>query len=418
MKLLKAYINNKMVFYYKKNDKYIGEVVANTGKYESFESKTILNHINEGDQVGDIGANIGYYSLIMSKKVGPKGMVYAFEPDPESFYILKKNIIANNAFNIKAYSTALSFKKADKLLFLSKSNFGDHRMFEDKNEKYTRHSIKIKTDSLDNILFNEKTYHKIKLLKIDTQGYEPLVIKGATGIIKKDKPLLFMEYWPYGYKCIKTSGKKMIDFLKKRYGVMYMVDNRYGALYRADYNYIKNYCQQSNGLFFCDLLFKKESYPTRIKQAIISKIKEYENFPYRLGKPINFGIKGNAYFYQKRGWSYPENNFTWTNGKFSSLYIPFKKSSKDMKLYLLIKPLIFKKLMYQRLIIQLNNKKVFDKEISNPNYLDYKIDILKKSNKDGLTIKIHIPTAVSPYKIGMNEDKRVLGIAVKKIKIV
>ena len=89
-----------------------------------------------------------------------------------------------------------------------------------------------------------------------------------------------------------------------------------------------------------------------------------------------------------------------------------------MKLYLLIKPLIFKKLMYQRLIIQLNNKKVFDKEISNPNYLDYKIDILKKSNKDGLTIKIHIPTAVSPYKIGMNEDKRVLGIAVKKIKIV
>jgi len=58
--------------------------------FEKFETELVKQEIHDGDTVLDIGANIGYFSLIFSKIVGNNGRVYAFEPDPNNFKILKK----------------------------------------------------------------------------------------------------------------------------------------------------------------------------------------------------------------------------------------------------------------------------------------------------------------------------------------
>lgn len=420
MKLSKTYIDKEIVLFYKKNDNFIGKVVAKNGVYEPFESKTILENIKEGDQVINVGANIGYHSLLMANKVGPKGAVYAFEPDPESYSILKKNISANHFKNIKAFPIALSSKKEKKTLFLSKVNFGDNRLFKHENEKVIGGSVIINADSLDNILKRERSYRKIQLIKIDTQGYEPFVVAGASRLLKRDKPLLFLEYWPYGYRRIRADEKAMIDFLNKIYGNIYMVDNRYGSIYRTNYQYIKRYCEQVNGTLYCDVLFKKESLFSKIKHFILDKKNYYLNIPYQLGTDINFGINGNASYYQKNGWSYPEDNFNWTEGKTSTLIIPLKKYPKKIRLQIIARPLIFKKTSDQRLIITANNRKILDKKISNQEYALYEMELpinITKDRKKILEIIFRVPKATSPYRIGMNEDKRILGLAVKKMNI-
>ena len=71
-----------------------------TSEYEGNETELVKREIKEGDLVIDVGANIGYYTLIFAKLVGEKGKVYAFEPEPRSFKLLKKNVEENKYQNI------------------------------------------------------------------------------------------------------------------------------------------------------------------------------------------------------------------------------------------------------------------------------------------------------------------------------
>ena len=91
MKLRRAKIGEKINFFYLENDRYIGQRAA-VGKYEPYETQLILRQAKVGGTVIDVGANIGYYTLILADKVGKNGKVYAFEPDKINFEILEKNI--------------------------------------------------------------------------------------------------------------------------------------------------------------------------------------------------------------------------------------------------------------------------------------------------------------------------------------
>ena len=70
------------------------------GIYEEFETELVSKEISKNDVVVDIGANIGYYTLIFAKLVGENGKVFAFEPDPSNFALLKKNVELNGFRNV------------------------------------------------------------------------------------------------------------------------------------------------------------------------------------------------------------------------------------------------------------------------------------------------------------------------------
>ncbi len=100
------------------------------GGYENAETQLFERHIKDGDVVLDLGANIGYFTLIAAKCVGANGKVYAFEPDPTNFSFLKKSVEINNYKNVICEQKAVSNENGKVKLFLHKFITGAHTIVE------------------------------------------------------------------------------------------------------------------------------------------------------------------------------------------------------------------------------------------------------------------------------------------------
>lgn len=135
----------------------------------------------------DAGANIGWYTIIMSKMVGNTGKVIAFEPEPLNFRILSKNIKDHNLKNVVTFQIALSNIDGHAELQLSKNPATPSIMARGSN------SITVETMRLDTIL-RKLGVSNVDFMKIDVEGAEMNLLKGSTETIKT-KPTIIMETW-------------------------------------------------------------------------------------------------------------------------------------------------------------------------------------------------------------------------------
>jgi FkbM family methyltransferase len=245
--LKKAKIFGKYKFFYLENDKYIGQRIA-LEKYEPYETELILRQARVGDVVVDVGANIGYYTVLLADKVGKNGKVYAFEPDITNFEILVKNIKENKLKNVVVVNAAVGSKSGKLKLHKSKENFGDHKLYgKDKDIE------EVKIIKLDDYLADVK----VDLMKIDTQGWEPEVIGGAMKIIKRDQPIMFIEYSPASYQIAKLDGKKMMENLDKIYPKIWWIDEWLYIYKNLSQEKVDEICA-ANKTGYADLWMKKE----------------------------------------------------------------------------------------------------------------------------------------------------------------
>ena len=165
----------------------------------------------------DIGANVGKYSIMLGKRMGVDGRVLAFEPEPNNIKSLKKNIELNRVNNIDIIEKACSNSKGEIDFYLSSNNTGGHSITAKTNNKIT-----VQADTLDNIL-KERGVSRVDMVKIDVEGAEYLVLRGASIMLRKFRPKIIFESWgsesynkikdiliPNGYK-IKRISK--IDYL-------------------------------------------------------------------------------------------------------------------------------------------------------------------------------------------------------------
>jgi FkbM family methyltransferase len=117
--------------------------------YEPELTAAIQRETKPGNVVADVGANIGYYTLILARCVGPEGRVFAFEPDPVNFALLQRNIEVNGYRNVVAVNKAVSDRAGPTRLFLAPDNLADHRIFDPGDG---RRSIPVETLVLDSLL--------------------------------------------------------------------------------------------------------------------------------------------------------------------------------------------------------------------------------------------------------------------------
>lgn len=180
------------------------------GIYEKYDTELFKKIVKPGMIVVDIGANIGYYTLMAAKLIGSNGKVYAFEPEPSNYELLIKNIKINNYTNIISIQKAVSNKNGKARLFINKSNLGNSSLIEN-NVPQKIGFTEVETITLDNFFDSVVKNNKIDFIKMDTQGAEKLVIEGAEKILKDNNLKIIMEFWPFG---LRNMGSEPSDLLK------------------------------------------------------------------------------------------------------------------------------------------------------------------------------------------------------------
>lgn len=179
------------------------------GVYGELDTKIIREEIHEGDIVIDVGANIGYYTLIFAQLVGSSGKVFAFEPESKNFEILKKNIEINNYQNIVAEQKIVSDKSGIVKLFIAEHGIVGHRI---NQQKSSQKFIEVESIILDNYIKKLNLDNKINFIKIDVEGSEPKVLEGAKEIMQKSNQLkIFTEFNREAVEEYGIEPKEMID---------------------------------------------------------------------------------------------------------------------------------------------------------------------------------------------------------------
>ena len=190
----------------------------------------LRNFLHEGDHALDIGANIGIYTMFLSRFVGTSGKVYSFEPIPETYHFLKNNIKKLNLDNVTVLNTAVSDYSGKVLMEVPKydkagDNYYEARIVSGpvKNLK----SFEVDSCTLDQ-LFKKYNFHPA-FIKCDVEGFEWNVFKCAENLIKKTGPVLLIEI-NRELNNPDNKTKKLLEFLKKNeYGIYIKQDNQLRA---------------------------------------------------------------------------------------------------------------------------------------------------------------------------------------------
>jgi len=188
--------------------------LARDNIYEETETRFVLDNVKKGDIVLDVGANIGYYTLILAKLVDEQGKVFAFEPEPNNFHVLKKNVRANGYNNVKLERVVVSNKKSKTKLYVSKENVGEHRIY--KSSTVSNDYINVEMIRLDDYFVNHNLMDKISFVKMDVEGSELGVLEGMKEILARNKKIkILIEFDPRQIIDYGGKPKDIFDILEK-----------------------------------------------------------------------------------------------------------------------------------------------------------------------------------------------------------
>jgi FkbM family methyltransferase len=196
-------------------------LTAETHDNEPHIYRWMMDHLLPGDVFFDVGAHYGWLSLKAARHVGPKGRVVAFEPSPVLFDILQYHQRRNRLTQMIVVGSAISEREAPRDTFyllnggLSSRNslmIGRPGLpFLDRAEKTT---VEVSTLTLDS--FCDAAGIAPDVIKIDVEGAEGMVLRGATGVLQRYRPVLVISTHPYWFPA-SESAERLFDLLA-RYG--------------------------------------------------------------------------------------------------------------------------------------------------------------------------------------------------------
>lgn len=162
------------------NDQGIGLTLESTGQWEPLETATLLGVLRAGQTCFDVGANVGYYSLLAAAVVGPSGRVVAFEPDRRNLALLEGNLRLNGLTNVTIVEQAVSRSSGAAVLMVSSFDPSRHTIVEANGPKGDERR-QITSVSLDEWCETHGIYPDV--MKIDIEGAEGLLVEGGRRVL-------------------------------------------------------------------------------------------------------------------------------------------------------------------------------------------------------------------------------------------
>jgi len=199
-------LDNGLRFWLLSGDQYVSPAMA-TGNYEEIETAFVRRHVTPGMAVLDVGANLGWFTAHLALLVGPGGRVDAFEPRSDLLDLLTRTIAENRLTNVTTHNFALGSQNSRGQVIWSLHDVnpgGTHLVSPDVVMRdVVAQPVLVKT--LDACIS-----HRVDFMKLDVEGSELSVFRGADRILTKDRPLILVEINPSNL--MRTSGVSAPEF--------------------------------------------------------------------------------------------------------------------------------------------------------------------------------------------------------------
>lgn len=185
------------------------------GGYERRETEYVLNYVRKGDSAIDVGANIGYYTLLLASLVGKNGFVQCWEANPSTCSILQRNAIVNG-YTTTCVVPMVASDTEGECTFFNTGGTSQNRTWIGKEKDVSFY--KVKKNTIDNLF---PPHLKLNFLKIDVEGSEVFVLKGAINTIRRQESMaMLIEYCP---SHLLGAGATREEFIQLMYGFGFRV---------------------------------------------------------------------------------------------------------------------------------------------------------------------------------------------------
>jgi FkbM family methyltransferase len=173
------------------SNKGVSEELFRFGIHEPMGTECYLQYLSLGDHVLDVGSNIGYFLRVASEKIGPSGRFLGFEPAPDVHAILQRNVRRWGTENIDVFPWAIGARNETAEFHLSEiPNWGS--LIHDDSLLQTR-STRVQVRRIDDLM-REFPEFRPTVLRMDVEGGELQVLKGAREVLRQYRPTLFIEF--------------------------------------------------------------------------------------------------------------------------------------------------------------------------------------------------------------------------------
>ncbi len=183
--------------------------------YETDAADVMLRVVKAGDFCIDVGANIGYFTLLLSRLVGETGHVLAFEPGTNNLPQLKHNMAINKVANVTLIEKPAWNKREMLRFYLDADSSGSNAVWDPGKWPYNKKSQQHpESYEIEAVPIDDYAKLKAKLVKIDTEGAEQRILEGMESVLRHDKPpYIIAEFNPFGLNELGCSQASLRNYM-------------------------------------------------------------------------------------------------------------------------------------------------------------------------------------------------------------
>jgi FkbM family methyltransferase len=199
---------------------WLGQHVYATGNWEDYTALVIRALVREGDTVIDVGANLGFFTLLAAKCVGEKGRVFAFEPVPLVREQLPHNVKLNGFGNVAVHDEAVSDTDGQAIIHVGPREHTGISSLRPLSRSTA--GVEVRTYRLDSLT---AVGPALRLVKIDVEGAEYKVLCGMQTLLPRQQPDIVLELTDAFLAELGSSAEQVYDLLTKHGYRMYVIAN-------------------------------------------------------------------------------------------------------------------------------------------------------------------------------------------------
>jgi FkbM family methyltransferase len=236
-----------------RDDRIITPWLLSTGCWEAGDTDLFQRMLRPGMTFVDIGAHVGYFSLLAASLVGETGRVLAFEPSPDNFELLQANVRNRGLANVRCFPWAVGAQNGSAELYLAVENGGDHRIAPAEEE---RTQIEVPLVALDSVPEITAPLHAVK---IDIQGAEEAAVRGMERVLDSSPDVfIVLEFWPYGIVRFGGDPRRVLDYYRSLGFVVRAQDPEVAGPADWSDDEILEFCTRQDGWQHASLLLARD----------------------------------------------------------------------------------------------------------------------------------------------------------------